>query len=1051
MRSFLIISLILILVLVPAAQSQDDVPLCLEADLVKVLDNVPIYDALRSTSEGLDSLEDLLEYADEQLNFRETVWATAPRCAESIEFYWQATREADYIAAFWAMHYGIRAAASGDPQYMEELNPFIDPLTEKFYPKQYNQMIMDLRDLAYGGERPNKYATETVTLSACSEPQLASLAPLLPEYQQMIADSKAIASMDDLLDLAHALLDWRKNWTHESALDLENQHVTLVDFTREALPELPPCREAADLLWLMYRNLNDVVTGTALILCWLDLRDNNPYYELFNRNADRVDELAILIESSEEDPSAPVEEWPTCSVYQQLDLDGGMPEYSAFLEQLAPINSLEEVIALGEAEISWRKGLWSHAPACAQDIEGFLILSQAASSVVASYAFQFAGVSSESNPFFEALPLNQLVLRSFADRSLAKSVLDDLSLFQRACTASEKNSFSSQLARYHILLERMWGFGGMEGLLPLLDLMIEWRDDLLANAPTCHHPFELSLLMSHIVDDYAAMIGLIYADIIDDANPYLDSFKRNNAELEDLVQLAEFQEDSYAALWRFGGQLPACDKDETFGLSTILSKYQALIESARRIRTLDDLLNFGAAQVEWREGSWQSLPACAEALELGLLGYRTAGNYFALYAFNALQDSLGETISGGHRLGDRLDEIIADAPGTDPDQHTYPSRDGLPQCSDADSDQIMDVIAEFQTMLELATSYTRWGGLKEYIDTRIELREKVKAELPDCLIGLDLTLTIAQNVAGSLIQLVPGVGSTEKANTILQEQLAVRIAELAGASGTRQEARPYRNNLPECSADQLTAIIDNRAVNTAKLRQTIVAIGRTETSFSYMDDQFVWFENRLSQLPHCAEAVEIAMLFRQVLSDRIAWKAFEFAGFAEDANPYPSLPMGLDALQARYDEIADAVARGEQDQATTLQETILPRCTSDELATLRSLIKEYQVISRLVIDKESIDELLAYIEPHRDWRADFWSRLPVCNEAFEAGFRTSRAASNLVGYYAFDFAGYPIRDSQFGEQLGVDAYFMFNWLVLLDKGDRAAIDDFMEAPFSGES
>ena len=221
MRSFLMMVLILILVLVPAAQSQSDVPLCTETDLTKVLGNVPLYDALRSASEGLDSLEDLLDYADEQLNFRETVWATAPRCAESIEFYWQATREADYIAAFWAMHYGVREATTGNPDYAEALNPFNGPLLDKFYPERYYQMVTDLRDLVYDGERPNKYATEKVSLPACSEAQLASLAPLLPEYRQMIADSEAIASMDDLLDLADALQDWRKNWTHESALDLE--------------------------------------------------------------------------------------------------------------------------------------------------------------------------------------------------------------------------------------------------------------------------------------------------------------------------------------------------------------------------------------------------------------------------------------------------------------------------------------------------------------------------------------------------------------------------------------------------------------------------------------------------------------------------------------------------------------------------------------------------------------------------------------------------------------------------------------------------------------
>ena len=796
----------------------------------------------------------------------------------------------------------------------------------------------------------------------------------------------------------------------------------------------------------MYRSLNDTITGGALVFAGLN-RDNHPYFELFDRNADRIDELATRIERSTAGPSGPVEEWPSCNVYQRLDLEDSKPNYRAFMEKLAPINSLEDLITLGKAEIAWRQSLWSHSPVCAQDIEEILILGQAASNEVAFFAFQIAGVPIELNPYIEETQLNEIVFQSFTYRSLAKSVLDDLSLVQRACTATEKDSFSREVARYHILLERMWRFGGMEGLLPLLDYMIAWRDNLLAIAPACHHPFESSLLMSHIVDDYAAMIGLIYAEIIDDANPYLDSFGRNNAELLDLVQRAELDEDAYALLWRFGGQVPACTKDEPKRLSAILSEYQDLIESARSVRSLDDLLNFGAAQIEWREGSWQNLPACSEALELGLFVHRTAGHYFALYAFNAPQDSLSETISGGHRLGDRLEEIIADIPGGDPDLDAYPGRDGLPQCSDAETDRILDFIAEYQVMLEHATSYTRWGGLQEYIDSRIELREKAKAELPDCLIGLDLTLTIANNVAGSLAQLVPGVGSTNMANTILQEQLAVRFAELESASGTQQETRPYSNNLPECLSHELTAFIDSPAVEPAKLIQTIVAIGKTGVSFGYIDDQFAEYDDALSQFPRCAEAMEIALLSRQILGDHIAWKALELTGFVEDANPYPSLPMGLDALQARYDEIADAVARGEQDQATTLQETILPRCTSDELATLRSLIKEYQVISRLATRSESIDELLSYVEPHREWRADFWSRLPGCNEAFEAGLPTTRASHNLVAYYTFELADYATRGSRFSGQLSIDAYFMFNWLVLLDKGDRVAMDEFMKDPF----
>ena len=140
------------------------------------------------------------------------------------------------------------------------------------------------------------------------------------------------------------------------------------------------------------------------------------------------------------------------------------------------------------------------------------------------------------------------------------------------------------------------------------------------------------------------------------------------------------------------------------------------------------------------------------------------------------------------------------------------------------------------------------------------------------------------------------------------------------------------------------------------------------------------------------------------------------------------------------------VARG--GQVTASQGTSLPRCSNAELATLQSLIREYQVVFRLAVDSETIDELLPYKEPYHEWRVDFWSHLPACTEAFEAGLRIARASSLVVAYYAFEIAGYPIKTSHLGTQIGIDSYFMFNWLILLDKGDRAAIDEFMESPFT---
>lgn len=1043
MRLSMLASLILLLTTLPVWHSQSDYPPCTAKNLQSVISTAPDYDVLRMTASSINSLDDALDYAQKQLTYRDSVWDMAPRCAESIDFFWQTTREANYIAAYWAMHYGIRAVARGNPDFMEDYNPFIDPLDEAFYPETYNATIYDLRDRLQDLGQDEDSMLADLTLPRCSESQLAGLAPVLPEYQGIIADSKAIASVDDLLDLAHRHYAWRENWAHESQIDLENNQILYTQ--RDGVSDLPPCQEAVELLWLMYRAVNDVVTGTALIYAGFTA-ENHPYFEVFNHNADRVDELARLINSSQADPSAPTENWPVCTKEQRTDFEHSRPAYNAFHEALSTTRASEVLVAIGRAEIAWRQSLWSHQPACAKDVEKILMLSQAAANIVAGISFVSISVPDETNPYLEEMHLSMAQLDSFPAVLSAISLIDESPLLMDSCTDADFDALSALVAHYRILEERMIGFGGMDGLLPLLDHMIEWRDDLLLNLPACNLSFEMGLQMSYVIDDYAAFIGLIYAEAPDDSIPYLKTYAENRLDLLEKIERGAVDLESGPPLWTYGGQLPACSKAESSALSAMLSEYQALITTARQIRELDELLDFGAGQVAWRETAWRRLPTCAEALELGLFLQRAAGDYFPLYAFQVQQDSLSQTISGGHRLGERLDEIIVGRLGAQPDERAISNTHGLPRCSDAETDRILGIFADFQTLLDLGTSYTRWGGFPEYIDARLALREKVNAEMPDCLIGLDLTLAVAQNVASSLVQLIPGVGSVDMANSVLHEQLAARIAEGPAATDAGFNARPYRNNLPACSGQQLDDLLNNSELDPAKLRQTIIAIGAPDTSFADIDKEVARYEHALSKLPRCAQATEFAMLFRQILSDPVAWKALETAGAADDSNPYALQPDDVDILQNRLDEFADASANGEQSPVPASQDDSLPRCTNAELATLRALIKEYQVITRLAVDSESIDELLHYVEPHREWRLDFWSRLPGCIEAYEAGLPTTRTANNLVAYYSFEIVGYPILESQFGRQLAVDSYFMFNWLRLLDKGDRGAMDAFMRDP-----
>ena len=99
MRLSLIASLIVVLMAIPASHSQSEYPRCSAEHLQTVLSAVPAYDALRMTASQISSLDDVTVYAEEQLRFRDTVWDSAPRCTESIDFFWQTTRESAYIAA----------------------------------------------------------------------------------------------------------------------------------------------------------------------------------------------------------------------------------------------------------------------------------------------------------------------------------------------------------------------------------------------------------------------------------------------------------------------------------------------------------------------------------------------------------------------------------------------------------------------------------------------------------------------------------------------------------------------------------------------------------------------------------------------------------------------------------------------------------------------------------------------------------------------------------------------------------------------------------------
>lgn len=1061
MKRLFLLVLFLLLSSMPASLAQDGYPPCWQSDLQKILGWSDNFDSLRSEGDSLGSMDELQAFSDGQLQYSRGVWDTAPRCAEAIEFAWRTAREVNFIAASKAMEYGIDEVWRGSAEVKRELNPFRGALAEPFYPQAFKDMVDEMNALVESGERIYIAPADT-PLPACSPAELASLLPIRQDFQKVVDAAAVGQSFADLLEVAKLHIAWRETWAYvKQSTDEEGQFVFV---PHDSLALLPSCAEAREFLWLMNRTIADAIMNIALAYAGAS-HDEDPYVVTVRASVQRLKEIIAAIESSTAQPTDNAGAWISCAIGQRTELLKVRSRSSEFIEDETIFATLGDLLEYSRVEIAWRQNLWNSLPSCSDGIDLALALSQAATDRAAASAFSLLGVAAAENPYLSAWTESQLNTYAFWGGLSRPEVRREMPGRLRRCAAEEMNALSVNAAQFHILYERMVSFGGMERLLPLLDLMIAWHDRLPEELPACETAIELGIMMSQGIAYYASMMGLIYADQREDDNRYLDAFFAITTELDRYVRSNELIADTRPALWQYGGQMPGCEVEEMRALGAIVSEYQSLIEGARAMGSLEDLLEFSNAQSEWRQDHWARLPACAEALELGMFIHGRAGDYIALYAFDAEQDALGRQLGGEESLAERLTEIVAAEVRNFRLRQTQPRSLPAPRCSDAETEAILATLAAYQDMLEVAATFTRWGGLQQYIDARIELRERATSQIPPCRIGVDLSAILAGDLAGAAAMSIPGVGAALSANDILLQQLAELAASLGEGEGEAAAPRPFANNLPACSEAELATIAKNGPGYLKLLDEMAAQLQTAEGLVAYMNEPLNWQGSAYTHFRWCSEFFEIGALIHAVGSDLFTAATLEHADVASVADHFAAEPADQALLESRIDEASAAIEAGEREgpDADRAQlrarfgtnqslpandEDALPRCTDAELAELHAEVKDFQVISRLAIQSESISDALAYIQPHREWRRQTWSRLPACHEAYAAGIRMTEMGDILLSHMIFEYQGHSIVGSRIHRQMVTDSHHMFNWLTLLDRGDRDAIDAFLEKPYA---
>ena len=339
-----------------------------------------------------------------------------------------------------------------DPAVLAQYNPLGGALVDSFYPARFNQYVDHIQDLIDGGERRYRLSPEDGALPACNSAELASMAPILPDYRKILNAAQAVSSVDDLLTLAEMQLRWREGWAQDNVSRYASGKLSLTP--RDGLAALPACREAAELLWLMHLTVSDASSSTAL--AYAGVYDyNNPYLQVFNQNADKVDVMIARIESSVAEPGAVLRKWTTCTDTQRAALKDRLPEYRGFVLEQAPLETLDDYLTYIEDDISWRDDLWASLPDCADAIELALAFSKFAGDQRAVFAYWLAEVPTESNPFVDAIDVGEFIVEGFGYGLVGGSAVRPRPPRLFSCSETEFESMTIIVAQYDILREAM--------------------------------------------------------------------------------------------------------------------------------------------------------------------------------------------------------------------------------------------------------------------------------------------------------------------------------------------------------------------------------------------------------------------------------------------------------------------------------------------------------------------------------------------------------------------------------------------------------------------
>lgn len=346
--------------------------------------------------------------------------------------------------------------------------------------------------------------------------------------------------------------------------------------------------------------------------------------------------------------------------------------------------------------------------------------------------------------------------------------------------------------------------------------------------------------------------------------------------------------------------LPACSETQRqYARGAKLTGYIKILNQAMAIDTIEELLRYDNAHLEYRESAWSDLPRCTDAYEVASLMFRISGDFVVGHALAFL----GIPAESNPYIV-QLAEDVSDLPAwmiptalRDPDAVYALFESNLPVCTAAElitvayiGHALLGADQEFDE--NFLDGVTR-SDLTTHAIIEIFWRDIQFADSPRCREALEITLTLSEigsdmvAAQGFSLAGVPDLASLYREQALLGiERLRALQADIVAANAPSGEFVYEESQLPGCTADQVASLVEP-VVDAWRDIGTILQTLESRADFvRYAEAQFAWRKDILQRLPPCAEAVELSLFLHQGLGIFAGLYALEFADIDQEVNDY---------------------------------------------------------------------------------------------------------------------------------------------------------------------